>query len=179
MHKRRAIDRILDPGYLDDVDTLTTEQLRARRDECEEHESGVSYARRVLQGKLDIVRAEVERRRNGQDGDVVLVDLSDVLADRGLRGPGAGRVSRFMVPPAVPHHRRWLDQVVDDEVLAQLHERSDGDLRALADGLLDREQEVSRMRRQLLDRIDRLQAALSARYAEDGVDVAGILARRL
>ena len=177
MQRRRAIDRILDEGYLDDLRWLDTQQLRARRDECQEHEAGVSYARRVIQGKLDILQAEAARRSKGDGPDSVLHSLADVLADRGTRPAVSGRAPQALVPPEVPHHRRWLDQVVDDDTLAELARRSDEVLSELADDMLAREKVVSTMRRELLDRIDAIQAALAGRYRDEGVDLAGILAR--
>jgi hypothetical protein len=54
---QRRIDRVLDPRFTDRVDQLGLAELRARREEAE-----VSYLRRLLQGRLDILRAELARR---------------------------------------------------------------------------------------------------------------------
>ncbi|MFP4311663.1 MAG: ABC transporter substrate-binding protein, partial [Nitriliruptoraceae bacterium] len=56
---------------LEELDTATLRSLRAR---CETAEEGVSYARRVLQGRLDILRASLVARE-----DPGTTDLLDAL----------------------------------------------------------------------------------------------------
>ncbi len=179
MHKRRRMDIILDDDYLSGVDDLDLAAVRTMRDECEREEAGVSYARRLVQGKIDIVEAEVARRRGGDNAEHVLDHLHEVLADRGTRGPGSGRVTHYLVPPEAQGQRRWLDGVVNDDALAAIEERTDDDLSELVQVLVGKEQQLSQTRRALLDRIDALQNALTARYLSDGVDVSEILARRI
>ena len=55
---RRPIDRVLSPGYADDATGLTVEELHERRHEAEQEEVDLSYARRLLQGRLDLLRSE-------------------------------------------------------------------------------------------------------------------------
>jgi hypothetical protein len=55
-----------------DIDTRTNEELREMLDELSAEEKEVSYRRRVLHGKIDILRAELVRRlkeqhESGQD----------------------------------------------------------------------------------------------------------------
>jgi hypothetical protein len=59
---QRRIDRVLDPRFTDRVDQLGLAELPARREEAEAEEAEVSYLRRLLQGRLDILRAELARR---------------------------------------------------------------------------------------------------------------------
>src|SRR5688572_15402173 len=85
-----TIARILDAAYMDDLEARPIEEIRAMRAECQEIETGLSFLRRVVQGHLDIVAAEVARRRDGgEPADVAaLVDrLPEILADH-LRAPG-------------------------------------------------------------------------------------------
>jgi RsiG-like len=79
----RRIDRVLDPGFTEEVDRLGLPELRARREEAEAEEADVSYLRRLLQGRLDILRAELERRSAGGDQDVagLLAGLPKILTD--------------------------------------------------------------------------------------------------
>src|SRR4051812_32435932 len=60
---RRPIDRVLSPGYTDELSTLSSEELHERRHEAEQEEVDLSYARRLLQGRLDLLRSEQQRRR--------------------------------------------------------------------------------------------------------------------
>lgn len=81
-----------------DLEKKTNEQLRELLDDLYAEEQRTSYRRRVLHGKIDILRAELVRRLKGEHdagGDVISggdVDrLIDILAND-LRG-----VSRFDV----------------------------------------------------------------------------------
>lgn len=76
----------------------TVDELRALLDELYEEEQKVSYRRRVLHGKIDILRAELVRRlkegRSEGKGDLLGSDIDrliEILAND-LRG-----VSRFDV----------------------------------------------------------------------------------
>lgn len=76
----------------------TVDELRALLDELYEEEQKVSYRRRVLHGKIDILRAELVRRlkedRSGSTDDILGSDIDkliEILAND-LRG-----VSRFDV----------------------------------------------------------------------------------
>ncbi len=81
-----------------DLEGRSNEELRALLDELYEEEQKISYRRRVLHGKIDILRAELVRRLKGEHdtgSDVITgrdVDrLINILASD-LRG-----VSRFDV----------------------------------------------------------------------------------
>jgi hypothetical protein len=81
-----------------DLGGKSNEELRALLDELYAEEQRVSYRRRVLHGKIDILRAELVRRLKDErerGGDVIggkdVEKLIDILAND-LRG-----VSRFDV----------------------------------------------------------------------------------
>ena len=91
------IDRTEEDALLD-LESLSNEELRALLDKLYEEEQRISYRRRVLHGKIDILRAELVRRLKGQReaGDDVITGrdvnkLIDILSND-LRG-----VSRFDV----------------------------------------------------------------------------------
>lgn len=186
--QRRRIDRILADDYLDDLDTRSSQQLRELRAECEEEESGISYARRVVQGKLDIIRAEALRRREareaaeetggeqGDEGTRTLLDiLPGILGDDVSGQPLRQRVSKFLVPPAVRYHRREIDRIADEATLAQLSDKSTDELTALVEEISDKEQELSALRRRLLDRVDAIQEELARRYKQGEANVGEVL----
>ncbi|MBW3576852.1 MAG: aerial mycelium formation protein [Actinobacteria bacterium] len=179
---RRRIDRILGPAYLDDLAGRSTDELRRMRDECEEEESGVSFARRMLQGRIDIIRAEALRRQHA-DGDddaprSILDALPSILADDVAATPLRPRVSRFLVPPAAQYHRRDVERLVSERSLAGLEERSPDELAELAQTLGEKESELSKLRRQLLDRLDALQEELARRYRDGRADISEVLPGR-
>ncbi len=49
-----------------DLENKSNEELRSVLDELYEEEQRISYRRRVLHGKIDILRAELVRRLTGQ-----------------------------------------------------------------------------------------------------------------
>ena len=63
------VERLVAPSFVEGLEDAPVSELRSRRDECMRAEVVVSYLRRVLQGELDLVRAERELRAGGQRGD--------------------------------------------------------------------------------------------------------------
>jgi hypothetical protein len=179
---RRRIDRIADGSYLDGIDdpsVVPASRLRELRSECEQEESGLSYARRVLQGRLDIVRAEVLRRSEaGQDAAADLLgSLPRILADdERTTAVNQGRATRYLVPAGMEFDRRDVDHAADDLALGDLASRGLDELAALVEQLRGQEATVSALRRLVLDRIDAIQAELITRYKDGGTTVAEVLA---
>ena len=94
------LDRILTDDYLDGLSDRPVAELRRLRSECQAVETQLSYLRRLIQGRHDIVAGELGRRRQGGDRyDVAdLVDhLPQILADR-IHAPGPGRLPASMEP---------------------------------------------------------------------------------
>jgi hypothetical protein len=72
---------------LPDLGSLSDEELKKLIDELQAREKEVSYERRILHGKIDILRAELVARLQQSGGKSVLdqVDLSklsDILAGK-------------------------------------------------------------------------------------------------
>ena len=79
-----------------DLGSLSDAELKELIDKLTEEEEKVSYKRRILHGKIDILRAElVNRLRRKHDGGDVLITgddvqrLTDILANR-QPDPAAG-----------------------------------------------------------------------------------------
>lgn len=174
------LERILSDDYLADLSERSTSEIRAMRDECEEEENGVSYARRILQGKLDIVRAEALRRRDEGEGGESLHQLMDalpeILGDRPSARRPASRAVRFLVPPSAQHHADRAESL-GERTLAALGERSEEELAELVDRLDEEERRLSAVRKQLFDRIDALQDELTRRYKSGSTDISEVLPR--
>ena len=60
-----SLDVLLAPEFLESLEVLPIEDLRQRRIRAAEVEVGLSYARRLVQGHLDILLAESARREAG------------------------------------------------------------------------------------------------------------------
>lgn len=172
------LDDILDPAYHADLEARSTADIRRMRAECEDEEEGVSYARRLLQGRLDILRAELARRE--ADGDVDAAELLDALpailgTDPSHSGPAQARSTRLRVPESAQQHEARLDQIVDGEELASVDDHDVVRLRELVDELSTFEHELSGLRRALFERIDALRDELARRYKDGRADVSQLL----
>lgn len=168
---RRRLDRITAEDYLDDVATLDLEAVRGRRDECAAEESQLSYLRRMLQARLDIVRAERQRRREGGTAHSLVDALPALLADAPPENPQAARA--MSTDPPEHQMRRREDRLAVDGTLARLPDLSDQELEDVAEQLGQEESRVSRIRSTVQTRLDELQDALVARYRQGEGEFAG------
>ncbi len=163
------LGQLLAPDYLDGLSGLPIAELRARRGVCQEVEVALSYVRRLVQGRLDIVLAEVRRRAAGGppvDVSALVAELPQILADR-VRSPGNGRLPTFMAPDEVEVDQALLDRlehIVPASRLSALDELDEPAVRQAADDLSTLEREVSVQRRALFERIDAIQEEIVRRY---------------
>jgi hypothetical protein len=68
---------------LPDLATLSDDDLKTLIEQLTEEENDVSYRRRLLQGKIDILRAERTARLKGKGvSDVDVERLTDILSSR-------------------------------------------------------------------------------------------------
>ncbi|MGH9276636.1 MAG: hypothetical protein ACRD12_00780 [Acidimicrobiales bacterium] len=164
----RDLDRVLDQGFLEDVERLDEEGLRARRDKCVAVEAKVSFLRRLAQGRLDIVAAEIDRRANGGTaGDLsdLVEHLPQILADRS-RPPGPGRMPTNLQPPDDPDLTSELDAISGPSALGSVPEMSPSDLEGVSERLRAFERRVSSQRQAVFDVIDVIQKELTSRFQE-------------
>jgi hypothetical protein len=82
---------------LPDLGSLDDEGLKELIDELTREEQDVSYRRRILHGKIDILRAELVNRlrQKHERGEAVITGgdverLSDILAGKSVPDPGDG-----------------------------------------------------------------------------------------
>lgn len=165
---RRRIDRVAAPDFLDGLDGRSTGEVRAMRDECREEEARLSYARRLLHGRLDVARAEQARRRGESPGGLIEA-LPSILADRtsSRRGQAQARQAPVYTPGA-DHDRRAED--AEGLGLGQLPDLDDDELAALLERLDRDEQALSELRRRVLDHLDQLQDEIVARLRDGRID---------
>ena len=78
-----------------DIGAMNDEELRSVIDQYTKEEQEVSYKRRILHGRIDILRAElVNRLRVSRESGSSLISgadvekLSNILAGRGVGGEG-------------------------------------------------------------------------------------------
>lgn len=173
------LDRILADGYLDGLADLPVADLRSLRAECQAVETQLSYLRRMVQGRHDIVAGELARRRSGaesRDLAELVDDLPNILADR-IHAPGPGRLPVGMEPGELSG--RLADRLAAITEAVPLEAPGDGATEELegAEGqLAELEREVSAYRRQLFDRIDAIQEEITRRYRDGHAQVDDLLA---
>ena len=74
---------------LPDLGSLSDEQLKKQIDDLERQEREVSYQRRILHGKIDILRAELVARLQKSEGKSVLEQVDVEGLARILAGKAA------------------------------------------------------------------------------------------
>jgi hypothetical protein len=178
---RRPIDRILAPGFAEAVDQLSFPELRERRRLVEQEEVDLSYARRLLQGRLDLLRAEHAARARGEvetgvRSDAELAEeLASALADGPRDDHGLGRHIN-VDPSRVGEYRRRAEQAVADVSASDPSALDDAALVKAIAHLADLEHEVSENRHQVQRVMDTLTAELGRRYASGEAKVEDVLA---
>lgn len=180
---RRPIDRVLAPGFAEDLADLPFVQLRERRAVAEQEEVDLSYARRLLQGRLDLLRAERERRATdgaavpeGTRTDEELArDLASVLADGPRSDHGLGR-HLTTDPSRVGEHRRAAEQAVDDVRASDPSALDDDGIEHAIAQLSALEKGVSDSRHRVQQVMDRLTTEVARRYREGEAHVEDVLA---
>jgi hypothetical protein len=172
-------ERLVAPDYLGDVQARPIDEIRAMRAECQEAEVGLSYLRRLVQGRIDIVAADLRRRAEGgapTDLADLVEHLPEILAEH-VHAAGFGRLPTLMAPSEADETELHseLDAVVDAEQLSSLSSLPDDEVHRLVDQLSALERSVSDRRRALHERIDTLQAELTRRYKTGEATVESLL----
>lgn len=172
---RRRIDRVLDPSYTLGLDVLGLAEVRARRDDAAQEETDLSYLRRLLHARIDIVRAEQRRRQEGGSAPVV-TDLARILAENAV-GPatGSGR-HQPLLPSQAEAHRRNVEALVADVDLSDVGSLSGEQLDTALAAYLTEEVSVSARRREVQRVVDTYNAEIGSRYASGSASVDELLA---
>lgn len=163
----RRIDRILEPQYAERLDAMSLDELRSRHDECLAEREYLSLLRRLVQGRAEILKAEVERRGGtGQEGTLV-ERLSKVLSSEGHVTSRGEAVKVGLPEEELLQARRRVERLAMDAGLSDPTALDDRQLSAAVDVLEAEEHEVSRDRSAVIDVLDRVQDELKRRYKED------------
>lgn len=172
---RRRIDRVLSDDFLDGLEQLPLDEVRVRRSDAEQEEADLSYVRRLLQGRLDILRAELARRSEGGDQGSLVDRLASILSDGPVQAPhGLGRYVT-VEPSRVDEHRRAVEQIVADVGISDVVSLADDDLRDALVRIEEYERAVSRNRRRVQEVMDTCTAEIARRYKSGEASVDDIL----
>lgn len=161
---RRRIDTVLEPDYLEGLADLDLNEVRRRRDTAEDVEAQISYYRRLLHGRMDLLDFEM-RRRTGEEQRTILEALPEILANGMILGsePNLKHIETMPPLPSMTG-RRLIDKIMDDGVLASLPELTDDEITEAIERLRDVETQLSGQRRRLHQVIDVLQDEMVSRY---------------
>jgi hypothetical protein len=159
---------MLEEGYLDGLEAKPLDEVRTMHEECLEVETEVSYVRRLAQARIDIVRAELDRRSaGGSVGDLVAM-LPKILADDSPRtDPAHSRLPRHLAPSPAITWRRGLERLITDATLVNLPSLTEDELNDTVEQLRTLEGEMSERRRALHGVIDGIESDLAARHKVD------------
>jgi hypothetical protein len=172
---RRRIDRVLSPDYVAHLDRLDLTEVRAKRDDAAQEETDLSYLRRLLHGRIDIVKAEQQRRTKG-GSEPVVGQLAQILADNAV-GPakGSGR-HQVLEPSRAQAHRRHVEALVSDADLSDVESLPDERLDLALRTYIAEESSVSRRRREVQGVVDLLNDEIATRYRAGSASVDELLA---
>ncbi len=163
----RRLDRILRPEYVEGLEDLSLDELRARRDECLDEREYLSLLRRLVQGRAEILKAEIERRGGGGQEGPLVERLSKILSTEGQIS-SRGEALKVGVPEEeMLQARRRVERLVADAGISDPAVLDDEQLSAAVDVLEAEEREVSRNRSAAIEVLDQLQDELKRRYKED------------
>jgi hypothetical protein len=173
----RRIDRVLAEGFLDGLRDLPLSEVRDLRTDAEQEEVDLSYLRRMIQGRLDILRAELNRRDGTTTGS--LVDgLAAILADE-PRSPARGLGRHTTVEPSrADSHRRYVEALVANVDLSDVSARSTDELAHAMRTLSEEEQGISSKRRLVQKAMDACSAEITRRYRDGEADVDALLSEQ-
>lgn len=170
------------PGDLPDEALLETEhpdlhvlrlaELRILLRRAQQEEGDLSYVRRLLQGRIDILRAELARRLD--PGSPLLDLLPKILAD----GPSRHRSSARHVTLGTPQseeYRSLAAEMLAEVELSDLTARTDDELHAAMSWLVRYEQQVSHRRQAMQRTADVCSTEIARRYREGEAQVDDLL----
>lgn len=175
-HNRRRIDQIEDAAFLASLQTQDEEELRTKRVMCDELDLELSYYRRMLHGRLDLVAFQM-RRLAGEEEGSLLDALPRILAEGAYTGAPPGGLPPRAVPVEAPdvqrHGRRPVDKALDGDFIVRLPQFDMESLREIQMFLEKIEADVSRQRKSVHHALDAIQEELTRRY-RDGTSSPGI-----
>ena len=163
------------PDYLTGLADLALTEVRSRRDDAAQEETDLSYLRRLLHGRIDIVKAEQKRRATG-GSQAVVEQLASILSDNAV-GPamGSGRY-QTLEPSRAEAHRRHVEALVSDADLSDVAALPDERLLLALETYSREESSVSQRRREVQRVVDKLNDEIAGRYRAGSASVDELLA---
>jgi hypothetical protein len=163
---KRRIDRVLAPDFTAGIEDIDMDELRRRRDLSRAELEYLSFLRRLVQGRRDILQHELERRQRGGDPESIIDQLAAILADAPV-GSSRGEALLLAIPDEeISLARRRVERLVSDSGLSNLPALSDEELEDAVTRIDEEERNLSDLRGRVIEVHDLLQAELVRRYRE-------------
>jgi RsiG-like len=164
----RRIDRIRSADYTEGLDALDLEALRAKRDECLAEREYLSLLRRLVQGRAEILKAELDARSSDSEHAPLIERLSTILAGDETAGGSRGEAVRVSIPEEeLTMARRRVERLVADAGISDPSVLDDDQLAEAVQVLSSEEREVSAARSDVIRVLDTVQDELKRRYKDD------------
>lgn len=171
---RRRMDRVLAADFVDGLKLISTEELRARRLEADAEENDLSFLRRVLHGRIDMLDAEIARRHARSDSADVVAEVVRLLSEPPT-GPQRSPRLTNAAPGRLGEHRRAVERLVNDPAVSYVAVLSDESLQQVRAALLEHERAVSQLRRRVQSVVDLMSAELTVRHRNGEAGVNNLL----
>lgn len=162
-----------------DLAALSLPELRTLRRDAQRDEADLSYVRRLLQGRIDILRAELARRSpTGAVMDIGEVSVMERLPEILTDAPARHRSSARHVTLGTPYgeeYRLLAAEMLAEVELSDLQARTDLELNTAMGRLVRYEQQVSGRRQRLQRTADESSGEIARRYREGEAQVEDLL----
>ncbi|MFF0224814.1 aerial mycelium formation protein [Streptomyces sp. NPDC004629] len=170
---------MLDPDTPEhDLTLLSLPELRALRRDAQRDEADLSYVRRLLQGRIDILRAELARRGPASVAAAEAASVVDRLPEILTDAPARQRSSARHVTVGTPHgeeYRRLAADMLAEVELSDLTARTDQELSTAMGRLVRYERQASRRRHHLQRTADDCGAEITRRYRDGEAQIDDLL----
>lgn len=178
MQTRRKLDQVLDPAFITGLEEFDQDEVRRRRQLAHDVENELSYYRRMLHGRMDLLRFE-QRRRSGEESRDLIEALAEILSDGDGQPehprPGGGQ-NRFVttdLPPLPETGKREVDDILGSDVLCRLDELDDKALAGALAAVGELEVEISDNRHRVQEIEDLLSGVVASRLRAGEPDPVG------
>ena len=158
--QRRLVDRVTDPVYIEGLEDRSEDDLKMMLTESSEAENEVSFERKLCQGRIDILKAELSRRDEGGDLSDLVSRLPQILAGDEPRSDSGALPSRapdFSIPRNADIPRRRVEEIAGEQTLARLPQLPNAEIGSVIQALSEHELNLSLRRKALHEVIEVLQ----------------------
>lgn len=168
---RRLIDKVTAADFLAGAAGKSLDDLREMREQARSCENEVSFERRLAQARIDILKAELGRRKG--EGSVDLIEMLPAILADDRRPPAHSlpdRAPDLSVPRSADAVRRRVDEVLGEETLVGLPDLSDDEIEEIVERLAVHEKQLSARRRRVHEVLDELQGEFVRRFRAGEAD---------